>query len=229
MKSDDKYGADRRRESGDALRSTSESREWEAQLPSEMRKIYRHFKSYDETPRLRRGGTFQDLLLPLNPRRKPEVDDTESAGVDNNNNNDDDSRNSPRLNAAAAAAKLEAKSVAFDLGPYDAKDEAESSPVIDSSLPNVAGGVKSAPPLAPSSSADAAASERLYRRHMARYYARSATKFDDVKDLTFPELPDLPAGAVSPFLNADRNEQIWRWLNRDFCKTKLDYFLSLCS
>ena len=36
--------------------------EWESQLSSEMKKIYRHFKSYDETPRLRRGGTYQVIL-----------------------------------------------------------------------------------------------------------------------------------------------------------------------
>ena len=33
--------------------------ECESQLSSEMKTIYRHFKSYDETPRLRRGGTYQ--------------------------------------------------------------------------------------------------------------------------------------------------------------------------
>ena len=40
-----------------------EIKDWEAQLPSEMKKIYRHFKSYDETPRLRRGGNFQVRIV----------------------------------------------------------------------------------------------------------------------------------------------------------------------
>ena len=102
-------------------------------------------------------------------------------------------------------------------------DDSATTPVVESGAQE-ARFAKSAP-----LATDPASSEKLYRRHIARYYARSAKKFDDIHDSMFPDLPGLPAAAASPFLNGVRNEEIWQWLNRDFCKTKLDYFLSLCS
>ena len=172
----------------------------------------------------------QDLLLPIKSRRQSTdgIDETTDAGGDTTVN----------------STKVAGKNVAFDLGSLDADDD-DGGPVggrptageaedrdalIATSTARAVGGggnlvVKSAPPLADPASRD----DKLYRRHIARFYARSASRFEEIHDSMFPDLPGLPAAAASPFLDDVRNKQIWQWLNGDFCKTKLDYFLSLCS
>ena len=179
--------------------------------------------------------TNQDLLLPLKSRRQS-TDGMEEAAADaaDADATDGDKTSEPTSKAAG-------KNVAFDLGSLDADDveggpvggrptagEAEDrdAPIAASTARATAGGnlVKSAPP-----AADPASREKLYRRHIARFYARSASRFEEINDSMFPDLPGLPAAAASPFLDDVRNKQVWQWLNGDFCKTKLDYFLSLCS
>ena len=152
----------------------------------------------------------QDLLSPLKSRRPSKSDGNSLINVEDDGHFDDKRRQS------------KSKNVAFDLGTEEGKVGVDAGLTAASTESIV--GPKSAPP-----SPDPASLEKLYRRHIARYYARSAKKFDEVDDSLFPKLPGQPPAAVSPFLDDHRNEEIWRWLNRDFCKTKLDYFLSLCS
>ena len=124
-----------------------------------------------------------------------------------------------------ADLKPATKSVAFNFGPLLNESEPVPNQQGDDSdsLGNIYG-VDSV--MVPT---DPASLDKVYRRHIARYYAKSATKYEDIDDSMFPDIPSMPIAAESPFLSDTRNKQVWEWLNRDFCKTKLDYFLSLCS
>lgn len=156
----------------------------------------------------------QDLLLP-NKSLRESVNQLEGQNDDGN-------------------SSLESKNVAFHFGSVtlESKEDNTSDPSDRISNqragnPNSRGvnlSVKSAPP-----NLNPASMEKLYRRQIAQFYARSATKFEEVKDSMFPEMPDIPSAAISPYLTDLRNKQVWEWLNKDFCKTKLEYFLSLCS
>jgi len=178
------------RKNGVKVTVKGESREldWEKDLTSEMRKIYQHFRSFDQTPRLRRGAEFQDLLVPTKAKR--DLIDRFSGGIGGSN------------------VRRSSKAVAFDLTPPDQFDGKDL-------------GIKVADE--PSN----AELERNYRRHMARFYTGSASSYKDINEAMFPEVPDIPDGARSPFLSESRNHQVWEWLNSDFCKSKLDFFLAL--
>lgn len=206
-------------------KSMAEQKDWERQLPSEMKKIYQHFRSFDETPRLRRGGKFQDLMLPKTKRQPIEgEDETVEEG-----------------SAFEPSKKTnKTKGVAFDLGedkgqangksamahqrdnsteaPYTVNRRIHSSPAhcgTSTSSPSKSDGDKNL--------------EKTYRRDIARFYAGDAASYKDFDKATFPTIPRIPDGAKSKYLSEIRNDQVWQWLNRDFCKNKLEFFLSLCS
>ncbi|KAF6032533.1 hypothetical protein EB796_009134 [Bugula neritina] len=67
-----------------------------------------------------------------------------------------------------------------------------------------------------------------YRQHQ---YVKKSAKFKDFKELRETEVPkpELPDQLKSEYLSEEKIQEIWSWLHWDFKKSKLEYFIEVCS
>lgn len=72
---------------------------------------------------------------------------------------------------------------------------------------------------------------RKVREFRAKSYERKSANFANYKQLRSAEVPEpqLPVELRSEYLDEQKTQEIWKWLNWDFKKTKFQHFLDVCS